>query len=43
MEEKKTDREQPKYCLYGYAEVCCYPIEDCENCPARPENLDTYW
>ena len=22
---------------------CCYPIEDCENCPAHPDSKDPYW
>lgn len=42
MDNRPTDIEQPEECLYGYG-VCCYPIEDCENCPARPENNDPFW
>lgn len=34
--------EQPEECIFGHG-VCCYPIDDCENCPARPENNDPYW
>lgn len=30
--------EQPEDCVHGYG-VCCYPIEDCPNCPMRPENF----
>lgn len=42
LNENKTP-EKPEKCLYGYTEFCCYPIDDCRNCPARPENLDPYW
>ncbi|MCD7891576.1 MAG: hypothetical protein LUG26_07525 [Ruminococcus sp.] len=41
--EKTITTEQPENCLYGYAQICGYPIDDCENCPARPKNLDPYW
>lgn len=30
--------EQPEKCLYGYADNCYYPIEACNECPARPAN-----
>lgn len=38
-----TNMEQPDKCLHGYAESCCYPIDDCKNCPARPDSDDWYW
>lgn len=34
--------DQPEECVHGYG-VCCYPISDCKNCPARPENNDQYF
>ena len=34
--------DQPDECILGYG-TCCYPIVDCQNCPARPENNDPYW
>lgn len=34
--------KQPERCIYGYG-VCDYPIEDCRNCPARPENQRRNW
>lgn len=34
--------EQPSECIFGYG-VCGYPIDDCKNCPARPDNNDPYW
>lgn len=33
--------DQPSDCLFGGGS-CCYPVVDCENCPARPENGDPY-
>ena len=26
--------EQPEDCIFGYG-TCCYPIEECQNCPNR--------
>lgn len=28
--------EQPEECIYGYG-TCCYPIEECHDCPNRRE------
>ena len=33
--------KQSDKCIFGGS--CCYPIDDCQNCPARPENGDPYW
>ena len=41
--KENANMEQPDKCLCGYAETCCYPIDDCINCPARPESGDRYW
>lgn len=41
--EAKRNMVQPDKCLYRYAETCCYLIDDCKNCPARPESDDWYW
>ena len=26
--------KQPEDCIFGYG-TCCYPIEECQNCPNR--------
>lgn len=36
------EKEQPMFCDYDDELPCCYPIEDCENCPAHPDNEDFY-
>lgn len=41
--KKSVKKDQPDKCIYGYSEVCCYPINDCKNCPARLENHDWNW
>ena len=35
--------EQPCNCRFDEESPCCYPIDDCENCPARPDSNDPYW
>lgn len=35
--------EQPTKCRFNEECSCCYPIEDCENCPAHPGSNDPYW
>lgn len=42
MSNIEIPTEQPDECIFGYG-VCGYPIDDCKNCPARPENNDPYW
>ena len=37
----KFINKQSDKCIFGGS--CCYPIDDCQNCPARPENGDPYW
>lgn len=32
--------EQPDKCLFGYGGSCCYPIEDCLNCPCHPWSIN---
>ena len=32
--------EQPEDCIFGYG-TCCYPIDECQNCPNR--NGGTYY
>lgn len=34
---------QPDNCLYDSKSSCCYPIDDCKNCPIHPGNNDPYW
>ncbi len=29
---------QPQDCIFGYG-VCCYPIEECSNCPNREREV----
>lgn len=43
IEVIKANMGQPEKCIHGYAETCCYPIDDCKNCPARPDSGDWYW
>lgn len=38
-----NEKEQPMFCNYDDGLPCCYPIDDCENCPAHPGNEDFYW
>lgn len=33
---------QPEKCVLDGG-TCCYPIDDCKNCPKRPENGDPYF
>lgn len=35
-----NEKEQPMFCDYDDELPCCYPIEECENCPAHPGNED---
>lgn len=35
--------EQPIFCHYDENLTCCYPIDDCKNCPANPDSCDPYW
>jgi len=37
------ENEQPEFCHYNEDSPCCYPIDDCDNCPAHPDNFDPYW
>ena len=37
-----TGGEQPYTCIFDDG-VCGYPVDDCENCPVNPNNLDPYW
>ena len=32
---------QPDTCIYGRG-VCCYPIDECDECPAHPKYRDTF-
>ena len=34
---------QPLYCKYDSNLCCCYPVDDCKNCPAHPQSTDRYW
>ena len=34
---------QPTFCWYDKDFPCCYPIEDCDMCPANPNSTDPYW
>lgn len=34
---------QPDVCLFNSNSSCCYPIDDCKNCPIHPGNHDPYW
>lgn len=31
---------QPDKCLFGYGGSCCYPIDDCLNCPCHPWSVN---
>lgn len=42
QEYMETCGEQPDNCIFGGG-VCCYPIDDCQNCPCYPGNNDPYW
>lgn len=45
MDDNKYDFkniEQPDECII-YGGYCGYPIDDCPNCPSRPENNDPWW
>ena len=33
----------PSSCRYNRNSSCCYPIDDCMNCPAHPQSTDRYW
>ena len=35
-----ANMDQPQRCVHGYAGPCRYPISECRECPARPENAD---
>ncbi|MCM1530105.1 MAG: hypothetical protein NC093_08945 [Alistipes sp.] len=37
------DDKQPDFCRYNAELPCCYPIDDCDNCPANPSSCDPYW
>lgn len=34
---------QPNVCIYNDDLSCCYPFDDCVNCPAHPQSADRYW
>ena len=34
---------QPNVCIYNDDLSCCYPFDDCMNCPAHPQSTDRYW
>lgn len=34
---------QPNVCIYNDDLYCCYPFDDCINCPAHPQSTDRYW
>jgi len=30
---------QPNECLFNYQSACCYPIDDCMNCPITIDEM----
>lgn len=34
---------QPERCVYDDSCLCCWPIDECADCPNHPGNYEPYW